>query len=231
MLVEETQPPLTPDELSASRRMRPQGEIASAFESALHAVRCAQQVVEAFLHYNARFRAITRRAPERFVARDWHAAQQDAVERIDLYDRCIRETVKALELAVGEDVRQRALWIEVKRHFCNLIEGLPDSEFCKTFFSSVTRKLFGTVGVAPDIEFIATDLDPLAFAQGQHTVTREYRCTATLPALLQQLLSDRPLGAPWQDLEACAQAAAQTIEQALRSHGVEAGVESIEIIA
>jgi len=32
---------------------------------------------------------------------------------------------------------------------------LPDSEFCKTFFSSVTRKLFGTVGAASDIEFIA----------------------------------------------------------------------------
>ncbi|HEV7985756.1 MAG TPA: bifunctional isocitrate dehydrogenase kinase/phosphatase [Steroidobacteraceae bacterium] len=230
MLVEETPARVTADELSASRRTRAQGEIASAFESALYAVRCAQQVIEAFLHYNARFRSITRRAPERFLARDWHAAQQDAVERIDLYDQCIRETIKALELALGEDVRRRDVWIEVKRHFSNLIDGLPDSEFCKTFFSSVTRKLFGTVGAAADIEFIATDLDPLAFAHGHHTVTRAYRRTGTLPALLQQLLSDRPLGTSWRDLTSCVQAVAQMVEQALRARGEPAEVEGVEII-
>jgi isocitrate dehydrogenase kinase/phosphatase len=230
MLVEETPARVTADELSASRRTRAQGEIASAFESALYAVRCAQQVIEAFLHYNARFRSITRRAPERFLARDWHAAQQDAVERIDLYDQCIRETIKALELALGEDVRRRDVWIEVKRHFSNLIDGLPDSEFCKTFFSSVTRKLFGTVGAAADIEFIATDLDPLAFAHGHHRVTRAYRRTGTLPALLQQLLSDRPLGTSWRDLTSCVQAVAQMVEQALRARGEPAEVEGVEII-
>lgn len=229
MLVGETRPLLASDELSVSRRLRTQGEIASAFESALYAVRCAQQVVEAFLHYNARFRAITRRAPERFAMQDWHAAQQDAVERIDLYDQCIRETVRALELALGEDVRRRDLWIEVKRHFFNLIDGLPDSEFCKTFFSSVTRKLFGTVGVAADVEFIATDLDPLATAHGHHTVTRVYTRTGTLPALLQQLLADRPLDCPWRDLQACAADVALRVERALRARG-EAEVESIEII-
>ena len=32
---------------------------------------CARQIVDAFAHYNAEFRAITRRAPLRFDARDW----------------------------------------------------------------------------------------------------------------------------------------------------------------
>jgi isocitrate dehydrogenase kinase/phosphatase len=229
MLVEETRAPLTTDDLSVSRRMRAQGEIASAFESALYAVRCAQQVIEAFLHYNTRFRAITRRAPERFIARDWHAAQQDAVERIDLYDQCVRETIRALELALGEEVRRREVWIEVKRHFANLIDGLPDSEFCKTFFSSVTRKLFGTVGAAADIEFVATDLDPLASAHG-HSVMRAYRGGGRLPALVQQLLSERPLGAAWRDLPGCAQRVAQTVEQALQARSESLAVDGIEII-
>ena len=36
-----------------------------------------------------------------------------------------------------------------------------DPEFLKTFFSSITRRLFGTAGVDPDVEFFALDLDPL----------------------------------------------------------------------
>jgi isocitrate dehydrogenase kinase/phosphatase len=208
---------------------RSRGEIATAFESALYAVRCAQQVIEAFLHYNARFRAITRRAPERFAARDWHASQQDAVERIDLYEQSVRESVKALELTLQQDVRRRELWIEVKRHFANLIDGLPDAEFCKTFFSSVTRKLFGTIGAAADIEFIATDLDPLA-AVRDRTVARRYLCSGTLPALIRQLLSDRHMGAAWCDIERCAQLSAATIEQHLRAQAHGARIEAIEII-
>ncbi len=208
---------------------RAHGEIASAFESALFAVRCAQQVVEAFLHYNARFRAITRRAPERFASRDWHAAQQDAVERIDLYEQCILETVRSLELSLQQQVRSRELWIEVKRHFANLIDGLPDSEFCKTFFSSVTRRLYGTVGVAADIEFVAADLDPLASVQG-HTVTRCYARTGTLAALLRTALSERSIGAPWRDLERCSQAAAGAIETYLQTLGEDSASSVLEVI-
>lgn len=229
MLVEESQPVARAAGISGLTRSLSHGEIHTAFESALYAVRCAQQVVEAFLQYNARFRAITRRAPERFITREWHAGQSDAVERIDLYEQCVAETVKALELALGADVRRRELWIEVKRHFSNLIDGLPDSEFCKTFFSSVTRKLFGTVGAASDIEFIATDLDPLASVEG-HTVTRVYRSSGPLQALIGQLLSDRALGVPWADLDGAAQAVADTIERRLVSLGVRGQVDGIEIV-
>jgi len=223
MLVEE------PEAAAAFDQRRPRGEIATAFESALYAVRCAQQVVEAFLHYNARFRAITRRAPQRFAARDWHAGQQDAVERIDLYEQSVRECINALELTLQRDVRRRELWIEVKRHFANLIDGLPDSEFCKTFFSSVTRKLFGTIGAAGDIEFIATDLDPLASAHGR-TVTRRHTRSGTVAELIEALLADRSLGAPWCQIGRCAQASAVAIEQYLRRQGQEREIESIEII-
>ena len=43
---------------------------------------CARHIVEAFARYNAEFRAITRRAPQRFDTRDWKGSQRDAVERI-----------------------------------------------------------------------------------------------------------------------------------------------------
>src|SRR5262252_2661230 len=123
---------------------------------------CARHIVDAFARYNAEFRAITRRAPLRFDARDWRGSQRDAVERIELYDRFVNQTIAELRLALGEVAEDRALWRQIHDEFAVQITELADPEFTKTFFSSISRRLFGTVGVAPDIEFVATDLDPLA---------------------------------------------------------------------
>jgi isocitrate dehydrogenase kinase/phosphatase len=214
---------------SGDARALPQGDVANAFESALYAMRCAQMVVEAFLGYNARFREITRRAQGCFAARDWRRSHADAVERIELYEHSIQSTVAQLELALGRNVREQALWVEVKRHFANLIGGLPDSEFCKTYFSSVTRRLFGTVGVTPDIEFVATDLNPLANARPSH-VLHSYPIKDDLKSSIKELLQSRPLGAPWADLDASAWVVASACERILWQSGERRDVEALEVI-
>ena len=206
------------------------GEIAQAFESALYAMRCAQLVVEGFLSYNASFREITRRAIERFADRDWAGSQRDAVERIELYERWMQAIVVELEGALGDNARQRELWIEVKRHFSNLTHGLPDNEFCKTFFSSVTRQLFGTVGVSADIEFVATDLDPLAAARPDNKVTSIYPMQGDLTQQIRRLLESQPLAAPWADLDASACVVASTLERMLWQRGELRHIESLEMV-
>src|SRR4051794_25528492 len=122
---------------------------------------CAHLIAAAFVDYNAEFRAITRRAPSRFDTRDSKGSQRDAVERIELYDRLVSQTIVQLRLKLADRALDRKLWAEIRTEFAILIEALPDAEFTKTFFSSITRQLYGTVGVAPEIEFVATDLDPL----------------------------------------------------------------------
>jgi len=214
---------------SSTARASAQGDVANAFESALYAMRCAQMVVEAFLAYNADFRNVTRRARECFAARDWRRSHQDAVERIELYERSIQSIVLKLELALGQNVRLQALWIEVKRHFSNLIGGLPDSEFCKTYFSSVTRRLFGTVGVTPDIEFVATDLDPLMNSKPFH-LAHSYPIQDELKSAVKALLESRSLGAPWADLDASAWIVASACERILWQRGEQHDVVALEII-
>src|SRR5579871_2006664 len=70
---------------------------------------CAHEIADAFARYNAEFRAITRRAPLRFDARDAKASQKDAVERIDLYDRFVNATVAELKTKLGEHALDRDL--------------------------------------------------------------------------------------------------------------------------
>src|SRR5262249_12129893 len=168
--------------------------------AAMPASECAPLILEAFADYNAQFRLITRRAPGRFDARDARGSQRDAVERIELYDRLVSQTIVQLRLRLGERALERALWAAIRNEFATLIGGLPDAEFTKTFFSSITRRLHGTVGVAPEIEFVATDLDPLGTINTK-VGTNTYINHGSLLLLFEDVLGDVRFHSAWRDFD------------------------------
>jgi isocitrate dehydrogenase kinase/phosphatase len=190
---------------------------------------CARHIVEAFAHYNAEFRAITRRAPQRFDTRDWKGSQRDAVERIELYDQFVNQTIAALRLALGAQAADRTLWREIRGEFAEQIVALPDPEFTKTFFSSISRRLFGTVGVSPDIEFVATDLDPLADIHSA-IGTNTYVNHGSLALLIEDLLGDVRFRSPWRDLDTSIAHVASEVRSYLHARGERRAVERVEVI-
>jgi isocitrate dehydrogenase kinase/phosphatase len=190
---------------------------------------CARQIVDAFARYNAEFRAITRRAPQRFDARDWKGSQRDAVERIDLYDRFVNQTIAQLREQLGEAAQQRELWRQIRHEFAAQISDVADPEFTKTFFSSISRRLFGTVGVSPDIEFVATDLDPLANIHSA-VDTNTYVNHGSLPLLFEDLLGDLRFRSPWRDLDKSIAHVAGEVHTHLRARGERRQVERVEVI-
>lgn len=193
------------------------------------AQRCAGAVIDAFARYNADFRAITRRAPERFDSRDWLGVQADVVERLDLYTQSVNSTMEALVRLLGPRARDVALWREVKAHFAAGILSLPDPEFLKTFFSSITRRLFGTIGVNPDIEFIALDLDPLrGVGSVCDTVTFENR--GSLELLLEELLGSFKCRTPWRDFDGSVEHVLTDLFLHLQRLGEKRPVRAIELI-
>ena len=190
---------------------------------------CAKQVFAAFCDYNADFRAITRRATSRFENRDWRAAQADAVERIELYDRYVDGTVARLRQSLGELARDRDLWSEARLLFTAEIAHQPDNQFAKTFFSSVTRRLFGTTGVAPELEFLAMELDPLSGIDSGH-ITQRYLNRGSVELLVEDVLGDLRFRCPRRDLERSVRSVATEIAGGLRAAGDDAPVERIELI-
>ncbi len=190
---------------------------------------CARRIAESFAEYNAEFRAITRRAPIRFDNRDWKGGQRDSVERIDLYDRFVNQMVSEMRAVLGEHALDRALWRRIRQEFANEIEVLPDIEFTKTYFSSISRRLFGTVGVAPDIEFVATDLDPLARIHSA-VGTNTYINHGSLPLLFEDLLGDVRFRSPWKDLDKSIQHVSSEVARYLNSSGERRIVQKVEVI-
>ncbi|MBV8402961.1 MAG: bifunctional isocitrate dehydrogenase kinase/phosphatase [Gammaproteobacteria bacterium] len=197
--------------------------------AAARPLECARQIVAAFARYNAEFRAITRRAPQRFDARDWRGSQRDAVERIELYDHFVTETVAALRVTLGAQAAERTLWQQIRAEFAMQISALPDPEFTKTFFSSISRRLFGTVGVSPDIEFVANDLDPLADIHSA-VGTNTYLNHGSLALLIEDLLGDVRFRSPWRDLDMSIAHVAGEVRSHLRARGERRAVERVEVI-
>jgi len=190
---------------------------------------CAHLIVAAFADYNAQFRLITRRAPWRFDARDSKGSQRDAVERIELYDRSVSQTIAQLRLKLGERALERALWADIRTEFASLIEGLPDAEFTKTFFSSITRRLYGTVGVAPEIEFVATDLDPLGKINSK-VGTNTYINHGSLLLLFEDVLGDVRFHSAWRDFDRSVAHVTTEVTRYLKDINERRAVVKVEII-
>jgi isocitrate dehydrogenase kinase/phosphatase len=56
-------------------------------------------------------------------------------------------------------VAGRSVWTEAKRVYLEAVGDRADHELAQTFFNSVTRRLFDTVGVDPAVEFVDAEYD------------------------------------------------------------------------
>ena len=119
----------------------------------------ARAIHAGFDDYHARFRAITRRARARFEGRDWRGLRLDGTDRLDLYRQHVDPLVAEVKALLGERVEERLIWAAMKAVYSGLIADRGDWELAETFFNSITRRVFTTVGVDPAIEFVDTDFD------------------------------------------------------------------------
>ncbi len=160
----------------------------------------AAVIVAAFINYNNDFRKITRRSKRRFETRDWSRNQKDAVERIELYENSVRRTVTAVEDSMAGSVLKKSLWARIKRQYSLQISGHADTEFFKTYYSSVTRRVFSTIGVDPLVEFVALDVKPTEHLLGMVN-SIIYRNRGETRYVFDEILSDYAFATPFKDVD------------------------------
>jgi isocitrate dehydrogenase kinase/phosphatase len=186
----------------------------------------AAAIAEHFRSYNEEFGRITRRAALNFLAEDWQTAQYDAVTRIELYDLRVTRCVGALARDLRERRTDVPLWSDIKRAYEMLVARRPDSDFYRTFFNSVSRELFGTVGVNPEVEFCATNVGRASGA----VPLRVYRVGGSLPAAVREIIADLPFGAAIEDQDASVHRISAEIGRYFESGRHSGAPESIELI-
>jgi isocitrate dehydrogenase kinase/phosphatase len=181
-----------------------------------------------FADFNARFRAVTQRAKQRFEARDWSASRADAVERIGLYDASIEETSLTLRATLQTLVSDKTTWAAIKGHYSALIAPDLDQELYKTYFNTLTRRFFKTRGVDSGVEFVALDIEPT------DRITRpvarlSYTAGTSLRSLFRNVLDDVGFSEPYCDPERCAARIAAAVAEQLASWG-EQPVRAVELL-
>jgi isocitrate dehydrogenase kinase/phosphatase len=189
----------------------------------------ANAICNAFDYYQTQFKAITRRAEERFENRDWHGTQADAAERLELYKGATDQIVAEIRDLLEERVSDELIWVSMKAVYSGLIAERDDWELAETFFNSATRRIFATVGVDPQIEFVDTDFDTPP-TQTREAVYRAYPHAASTDTLIENILRDFSLRADYQDLQRDVRLAAAEAEACLRTMGLGVRVERAEMI-
>lgn len=160
----------------------------------------AQAMQRAFETYHTQFKAITERAKERFERREWHEIQDDSVERLALYKNVVTEVVTEIHDLLGERSEDKQMWIGIKAVYSGWIAERDDWELAETFFNSVTRRIFTTVGVDSQIEFVDTDFKTPPI-DGKFLKYCVYRPMDSLSALVDTILTDYSFAVDYEDKE------------------------------
>ncbi len=180
---------------------------------------CAQLIHEGFEQYNRQFRRITGRARRRFEQRDWRGQIQDIGERVELYEKWCQKIQRRLRRELGRHYRDRRLWNETRHYFGSRLENVPDVGFIKTFFNSITRRVFGTVGTDAELEFI----QPPPEEGLESLAKRRYPCWKNMDDVFRRALRDFRFKLPFEDIDADVALMRERVCRFATRHGVDAG--------
>lgn len=186
-------------------------------------------IAEAFDRYHREFLRITRRAPDRFASRDWGGALRDARERLDLYGRIVDELLVELRALLAGRERDESLWAEMRRLYAERVTSHPAREVAETFFNSITRRVFATVGVNPDIEFLDYRFNRVPQPSGDPPI-RAYPVYGDTAGALRAYLAECGLAVSWADLDLDAGRAARVIDRHWEEADAPLPIETLEFL-
>jgi len=181
-------------------------------ESQVLAARGAEIILATYDVYVARFRELTRHARSHFERRDWHATQRDSALRLDLYTESVDEGLTGLRALIGDHLEERTTWAALRSRFEQLIAGRGGDELAETFFNSITRRIFNTIGVDPSVEFVVS-ASPYQRAFGRPwSFTTEFERSGSHASLFRRVLEHYRFAVDYEDAAADAERIAAAVE-------------------
>lgn len=190
----------------------------------------AASIARHYDRYRGRFKDITARAGLRFRGRDWQGMHADAVERISFYKTHIDETVQDVQIILSGGVTDRILWETMKTIFARETASYSDHELAETWFNSVTRRVFSTVGVDTRIEFGNSEQRCSASPGGEVPACRIYGAEKGIQLLFESLLRDYSDQLPFRDIPRDARLITERVKAARAASADQRVPDRIEMI-
>jgi isocitrate dehydrogenase kinase/phosphatase len=183
----------------------------------------AELIVKGFEAFDKEFRNITSRAKSRFENRDNFGFYNDANERLELYTKSVKELVVKLKENLGDRSQEKEIWVGIKKNYSQFISNFGNLEIAETFFNSVTRKIFTTTGVDPEVEYVDSDFE--TFPQpSQETIYCSYQAS-NLPQTIEKILIDFKFDVNYENISVDIKLLVERITEEIGSN-----IDSIELL-
>jgi len=123
------------------------------------------------------------------MKRQWELVQSDTIELLNLYATVVNQAEIDVRSLLENRVAENALWAIARADYAARIASMDNRELAETFFNSVTRRIFNTVGVNHRIEFVHDDHQP-TFPCPTGSVFRTYPMAGAIEPVVRQIFSD-----------------------------------------
>lgn len=196
------------------------------------AARAAEIVEQDFADFHASFLAATRRVRTLFERRDWAGVRRETVERMRMQSAYVGRSLNEVRGVIGRagaDPAARQTWRALKAAYSRQVVGRDDVELAKTFYNSLTRKVFSHVGVDPEIDYQSDDI-PLPYKGWEMAAARMYATRRVDPALVERILTDAGLEEPFASPVEDARLAAEVIARDVRKRFGGEEIEAVDIL-
>ena len=134
-----------------------------------------------------------------FEKADWHGVQQANVDRLELYKAKVAQTVMYLEMVTNKDIANRALWIEAKKAYTQLVFNFPNFEIAETFFNSVFSALHDHDKINDDIIYVLSS-QLIEAPEAEYSIFVRYE-GSDYRNIFRRILKESEFSLPGEDIE------------------------------
>jgi isocitrate dehydrogenase kinase/phosphatase len=159
----------------------------------------AKIILGGFKKYLSEFLIITRRSRLRFEQKKWHEIKKDTVDRLNLYEDILCEISERINGYFNYQENKTATWTSVKAQYADLIKSYCNRNIAETFFNSLTRKIFGFVGINRDLEFFHLHAIEQREPCGP-LIYKTYQQEESTRNLLQKIINDHRFDTEYENL-------------------------------
>ena len=164
-----------------------------------NALKISKIVLEGYLAYIQAVQEISLRASEHFSTKQWRLNEKDASERLGLHTVKVQEVVIKIQDLLDVVTDRRSEWRRSRDDYQQQIAGRPDQGLAETFFNSVARRLFTTIGVDNDVELRWLGATTLPRGESKAELFNTWERNGDSAVLVESVLSSYDLGVKWKN--------------------------------
>ena len=191
----------------------------------------ADTVYAGYVEYIAAFQNLTRRAAANFTTRSWTSQDADAIKRLLVHTEIVQRTVAEVHPHLRTTPDRRGTWRTARTAYKRRITQRTDLELAETFFNSVTRRIFTTIGVDNDVELRWFGASTLPRGLGRSEMFETWTRSGGSAAMVQSILESYDFGVPWVDLVGDARRAGARIDAFLLDSWDTLDLDGIDMLA